>query len=103
MVKHMIDLGRDTCSQPTEAMREAMARAPVGDDVYGDDPTVKQLESEVSALLGAEDACYMPTGTMTNQVAIRSHTDPGDSVLFEQNAHVYLLEGGAIAALSGVL
>lgn len=99
----MIDLRSDTCSQPTDEMREAMARAPVGDDVYGDDPTVKELEDEVSSLIGTEDAVYMPTGTMTNQVAIRSHTEHGDSVIFEQNAHVYLLEGGAIAALSGVL
>jgi threonine aldolase len=99
----MIDLRSDTCSQPTDEMREAMARAPVGDDVYGDDPTVKELESEVSNLLGTEDAVYVPTGTMSNQIAIRSHTEPGDAVLFEQNAHVYLLEAGAVTALSGVL
>ncbi len=99
----MIDLRSDTCSQPTDEMREAMSRAPVGDDVYGDDPTVKELEGEVSSLIGTEDAVYMPTGTMTNQVAIRAHTEHGDAVIFEQNAHVYMLEGGAIAALSGVL
>ena len=80
-----------------------MAQAPVGDDVYGDDPTVRLLEERTAALLGKEDAVYMATGTMTNQVAIRAHTEPGDAVLFEQNAHVYLLEGGAPAALSGVL
>ncbi|WP_278651802.1 threonine aldolase family protein [Pandoraea pnomenusa] len=99
----MIDLRSDTCSQPTHAMRSAMASAIVGDDVYGDDPTVKELEREVAALLGKEDAVYMVTGTMTNQVGIRAHTEPGDAVLFDQNAHVYLLEGGAPAALSGVL
>jgi threonine aldolase len=99
----MIDLRSDTCSQPTDEMREAMARAPVGDDVYGDDPTVKELENEVARIIGTEDAVYMPTGTMTNQVAVRSHTEHGDAVIFEQNAHVYLLEGGAITALSGVL
>ncbi|WP_414447080.1 low specificity L-threonine aldolase [Burkholderia sp. 22PA0099] len=99
----MIDLRSDTCSQPTQAMRQAIANAPVGDDVYGDDPTVKALEREVAELLGKEDAVYMVTGTMTNQVAIRTHTEPGDAVLFDQNAHVYILEGGAPAAFSGVL
>jgi threonine aldolase len=84
-------------------MRQAMADAVVGDDVYGDDPTVKALERETAALLGKEDAVYMPTGTMTNQVAIRAHTEPGDAVFFDWNAHVYILEGGAPAAYSGVL
>jgi threonine aldolase len=99
----MIDLRSDTCSQPTDAMRRVMAEAPVGDDVYGDDPTVRRLEREVAELLGKEDAVYMVTGTMTNQVAIRAHTEPGDAVLFDQNAHVYILEGGAPAAFAGVL
>ncbi|MBB3011285.1 MULTISPECIES: threonine aldolase family protein [Cupriavidus] len=99
----MIDLRSDTCSQPTDAMRQAMATAPVGDDVYSDDPTVKRLEREVAEFLGKEDAVYMVTGTMTNQVAIRAYTEPGDAVLFDQNAHVYILEGGAPAAFSGVL
>ena len=99
----MIDLRSDTCSRPTEAMRRAMAAAEVGDDVYSDDPTVRLLEERTAALLGKEDAVYMLTGTMTNQVAIRAHTEPGDAVLFDQNAHVYLLEGGAPASLSGVL
>src|SRR5471030_1630629 len=103
MEKTMIDLRSDTCSQPTEAMRHAMATAAVGDDVYSDDPTVKRLEREVADLLGKEDAVYMVTGTMTNQVAIRAHTEPGDAVLFDQNAHVYILEGGAPAAYAGVL
>ncbi|MFD0504676.1 threonine aldolase family protein [Streptomyces chiangmaiensis] len=99
----MIDLRSDTCSRPTPAMRHAMAQAEVGDDVYGDDPTVKALEERTAHLLGKEDAVYMPTGTMTNQVGIRVHTEPGDAVLFEQSAHVYLLEGGAPSAYSGVL
>ena len=99
----MIDLRSDTCSQPTPEMRVAMANAPTGDDVYGDDPTVKELEREVAALLGTEDAVYVPSGTMSNQIAVRTHTVPGDSALFDQSAHVYLLEGGGIAALSGVL
>lgn len=80
-----------------------MARAPVGDDVYGADPTVKELEAEVAALLGTEDAVYVPSGTMSNQIAVRTHTQPGEAALFDQNAHVYLLEGGGVAALSGVL
>ncbi len=102
-VTDMIDLRSDTCSRPSTAMRQAMANAVVGDDVYGDDPTVKALEAEVADLLGMDDAVYMPTGTMTNQVGIRSHTEPGDAVLFDQSAHVYILEGGAPAAFSGVL
>jgi threonine aldolase len=98
----MIDLRSDTCS-PTEAMRRAMAEAAVGDDVYSDDSTVRLLEERTAALLGKEDAVYMVTGTMTNQMAIRAHTEPGDGVLFDQNAHLYLLGGGAPASLSGVL
>ena len=99
----MIDLRSDTISQPSDAMRQAMANAVVGDDLYGDDPTVKELEQTVAELLGKDDAIYMPTGTMTNQVALRTHTSLGDAVLFDQISHVYVLEGGAPAALSGVL
>jgi threonine aldolase len=99
----MIDLRSDTCSRPTREMRQAMANAEVGDDVYGDDPTVKNLERRTAGLLGKEDAVYMPSGTMTNQVALRTHTEPGDAVLFDQNAHVYLFEGGAPSAFSGIL
>ncbi len=99
----MIDLRSDTLSQPSDAMRQAMAHAVVGDDLYGDDPTVKALEHHVAEMLGKEDAIYMPTGTMTNQVALRTHTALGDAVLFDQISHVYLLEGGGPAALSGLL
>ena len=99
----MIDLRSDTCSRPTEAMRTAMAHAEVGDDVYGDDPTVKALERATADLLGKEDAVYMTSGTMTNQVGIRCHVEGSDSVLCDQNAHVYLMEGGALTAFSGVL
>src|SRR6202171_4825511 len=102
-VASRIDLRSDTCSQPTDAMREAMARAPVGDDVYGDDPTVKQLEAEVAGVLGVEDAVYVPSGTMSNQIAVRTHTEPGDAVLLDQGAHIYMNEAGAMAALAGVL
>ena len=83
-------------------MREAMARAPVGDDVYGDDPTVRRLEERTAALLGKEDAVYVPTGSMANQVAIRVHAEAGDRVLMDAGAHAVRSEGGGPAALSGV-
>ncbi len=99
----MIDLRSDTCSRPTDEMRKVMAAAPVGDDVYGDDPTVRALEHRTAELLGKEEAVYMPSGTMTNQVALRTHTEAGDEVLMEADAHLYLLESGAPAALSGLM
>ncbi|MGZ8996743.1 MAG: beta-eliminating lyase-related protein, partial [Rhodospirillales bacterium] len=77
----MIDLRSDTVTRPTAAMRAAMAAAPVGDDVYGDDPTVRELERHTAELLGHEAAVYMPSGTMTNQVAFRAHTESGDQIL----------------------
>jgi len=98
-----VDLRSDTVTKPTPAMREAIARAEVGDDVFGDDPTVKELESETASLLGKEAALFTPSGTMANQLAIRSHTEPGDEILVEANAHIYYYEGGAPAALSGVM
>ncbi|NER80402.1 MAG: aminotransferase class I/II-fold pyridoxal phosphate-dependent enzyme [Leptolyngbya sp. SIO1D8] len=99
----MIDLRSDTVTQPTPEMRQAIAQAVVGDDVLGDDPTVKELEATVAALLGKEAAVYMPSGTMTNQVALRVHTEPGDEVILESQAHIYYYEAGAPAALSGVM
>jgi threonine aldolase len=99
----LIDLRSDTVTKPTPPMREAMARAEVGDDVFGDDPTVKELEAETAALLGKEAALFTPSGTMANQVAVRTHTEPGDEILVEANAHVYYYEAGAPAALSGVM
>jgi threonine aldolase len=99
----VIDWRSDTVTKPTPAMREAIARAEVGDDVLGDDPTVKELEFETASLLGKEAALFTPSGTMANQLAIRSHTEPGDEILVEANAHIYYYEGGAPAALSGVM
>jgi threonine aldolase len=99
----MIDLRSDTITQPTPAMREAIANAAVGDDVFGDDPTINALESYVAELLGKEAAVYMPSGTMSNQVALRTHTEPGDEIILESQAHIYYYEGGAPAALSGVM
>ena len=98
----MIDLRSDTVTQPTSKMRRVMLAAPVGDDVLGDDPSVNELETYVAALLGKEAAVYMPSGTMTNQVALRSHTQPGDEIVLEAEAHIYYYEGGGPAALSGV-
>jgi len=99
----MIDLRSDTITQPTSAMRRCMAEAVVGDDVLGDDPTVQQLERQVAELLGKEAALFVPSGSMANQVAIRCHTQPGDELLLDANAHIYFYEAGAPAALSGVL
>lgn len=98
----MIDLRSDTVTLPTPAMREAMAAAPVGDDVYGDDPTVNGLEARTAELLGKEAAVFVPTGTMSNQIGVRAHTEPGDLVLIDQSAHIVRSESGAPAALSGV-
>ncbi len=98
----LVDLRSDTVTRPTEAMRAAMARAEVGDDVFGDDPTVLRLQERVAALLGKEAALYVPSGTMGNQIALRCQARPGDQVVCEAGAHVYHYEGGAPAALSGL-
>lgn len=97
-----VDLRSDTITRPTQAMRKAMAEAEVGDDVLGDDPTVKELERRTAELLGKEAALFVPSGTMANQVAIRCHTQPGDEILLDAYSHIYWYEGGAPAALSGV-
>ena len=99
----MIDLRSDTITQPTEQMRRAMAQAQVGDDVFGEDPTIRALEERTAEILGTEAAVYMPSGTMTNQVALRCWTQSGDEVLLADNAHIFHYEGGAPAAVSGVL
>jgi threonine aldolase len=96
-----IDLRSDTVTKPTPGMLEAMMHAQVGDDVFGEDPTVNQLETTAAALFGMEAAMYCPTGTMSNQVAIKSHTQPGDEVICERQAHIYIYEGGGIAFNSG--
>ena len=83
-------------------MREAMAAADVGDDVYRDDPTVLALERRVADILGKDDAVFVPTGTMSNQVAVRAHCEPGDLLVIDRNGHIVLSEAGAAAALSGV-
>lgn len=98
----MIDLRSDTVTLPDRQMREVMAVAEVGDDVMGEDPTVRLLEQRTAEILGKEAALYMASGTMSNQVAIRCHTTPGDEVMVDADAHSYFYESGAIAALSGV-
>lgn len=101
-MKDYIDLRSDTVTRPTAAMRRAMAAAAVGDDVYGEDPTVNALQERVARMLGKEKALFVPSGTMANQLAIKSHTQPGDEVILEATAHPYNFEGGAGAVLSGV-
>ena len=97
----MIDLRSDTVTQPTEGMREAMAKAKVGDDVLGDDPTVIALQEKMASMLGKEAGLFVPSGTMSNIVAVRTHTSPGDEIVTEINSHVYRYEAGAFAVLSG--
>ena len=97
-----IDLRSDTVTKPTPAMREAMARAEVGDDVFGEDPSVRELEARVASLLGKEAALFVPSGTMSNQLALLLHTRPGDEVIVAESAHTAWDESGAGAALAGV-
>lgn len=98
----MIDLRSDTVTQPSQAMRDAMAAAPVGDDVYGEDPTVNRLQEMAAALLGKPAALFVPTGIMANQLSIKVHTQPGDEVIVDSRAHIVKYEHGAAAALAGV-
>lgn len=98
----VIDLRSDTLTRPDAAMRRAMAEAPVGDDVYGEDPTVRALEERTAALLGKEAALFVPSGTMGNQLAIRCQTEPGDEILLHEAGHIALYERGGYALLSGV-
>src|SRR5213076_649412 len=102
MPDSIIDLRSDTVTRPTPAMRAAMHAAEVGDDVLREDPTVLQLEERVAELLGKEAALYVPTGTMSNQIAVKVHTQPGDEVLCEASCHIYNSEAGGPAVLSGV-
>ena len=101
-VVRVIDLRSDTVTRPSEAMRRAMAEAPVGDDVYGDDPTVLRLQALVAERLGKEASLFFPSGTMANQACLRTHTKPGDVVLASTDCHILKAETGAAAALSGL-
>lgn len=102
-MKLIVDLRSDTVTKPTDAMRAAMATAEVGDDVIETDPTADRLQLMVAELLGKEDALFMPSGSMTNQIAIRLHCDRGDEFLCEADCHVYNYEQAAFAQLSGIV
>ena len=97
----LIDLRSDTVTKPTPGMRQAMAEAPVGDDVFGEDPTIKTLQLKVAELCGKEAALFVPSGTMANQIAIKTHTQPGDEVICDYGCHIFNYEGGGGALLSG--
>ncbi len=103
MDTNMIDLRSDTVTQPTPEMRQAIAQAEVGDDVIDVDPTVEKLQQRVAEILGKEAAIYMPSGSMTNQIAIRIHCKPGDEFICEAGCHIYNYEQAAFAQLSGVV
>jgi threonine aldolase len=99
----MIDLRSDTVTKPTPAMRRAMAEAEVGDDVYGEDPTVNRLQERAAAIFEKEAALFVPTGSMGNQIAIKLHTRPGTEVVIEERGHIFNFEMAAMAAISGTL
>jgi len=98
----IIDLRSDTVTRPSAAMRDAMAQAEVGDDVFGEDPTVNRLQDLVADRLGKEAALFVPSGTMANQICVRVHTAPGDEVILDAGGHSFNYESGATAALGGV-
>ena len=90
----IIDFRSDTVTKPTAGMMEAMMKAKVGDDVFGEDPSINALEAKAAEMFGKEAAIFCPSGTMTNQIAIKCHTRPGDEVICDETAHVYQYEGG---------
>ena len=96
-----IDLRSDTVTKPSPGMLDAMSSAPLGDDVFGEDPSINELENYAATLFGMEKALFCPSGTMTNQIAIKCHTQPGDEVICDELSHVYQYEGGGIAFNSG--
>src|SRR5438876_4553991 len=99
----VIDLRSDTVTRPTPGMRAAMAAAEVGDDVFHEDPSINKLEEHVAALLGKEAALFAPSGTMSNQICVKVHTQPGDEMLCDVNCHIYNNEAGGPAVLSQVM
>jgi len=98
-----IDLRSDTVTKPTDEMREAMARAEVGDDVYGEDPTARRLQERAAEMLGKDAALFVPSGTMGNQIAVRLHTQPGQEVIIEERSHMFNMEMAGMAVISGAL
>lgn len=99
----VIDLRSDTVTRPTPEMRAAMARADVGDDVYGEDPTVNRLQERAAEIFGREAALFVPSGTMGNQICLKVHTRPGQEVIVEERSHIYNYEMSAMAVISGLL
>ncbi|RMG49904.1 MAG: low specificity L-threonine aldolase, partial [Acidobacteria bacterium] len=99
----LIDLRSDTVTRPTPEMRQAMAQADVGDDVYGEDPTVNRLEERAAEIFQREAALFVPSGTMGNQICVKLHTQPGQEVIIEENGHIYNYEMAAMATISGTL
>src|SRR5688572_27150535 len=99
----MIDLRSDTVTKPTDAMRAAMASAEVGDDVYGEDPTVNRLQERAAEIFEKEAALFVPTGSMGNQIAVKLHTQPGQEVVIEERGHIFNYEMGTPAVVSGVM
>jgi threonine aldolase len=103
MSNDLLDFRSDTVTKPTAGMRRAMAEAEVGDDVFGEDPTINRLQARVAELLGKEAAVYVPSGSMSNQIGVRLHCNPGDEFICEAGCHIYNYEQGAFAQLSGVV
>ncbi|MDQ7011344.1 MAG: beta-eliminating lyase-related protein, partial [Mariprofundaceae bacterium] len=98
----IIDLRSDTVTRPTPGMRAAMQAAEVGDDVFNEDPTLNRLQERLARMFGKEAALFVPSGTMSNQICIRAHSQPGDEILCEARCHIYNNEAGGPAVLSGV-
>jgi len=97
-----IDLRSDTVTKPSPAMREAMMKAEVGDDVFGEDPTVNTLQERIAVMFGKEAALFVPSGTMGNEICIKVHTQPGDEIIVDQDSHIFVYETAAPSLLSGV-
>src|SRR3982750_1651536 len=100
---NIVDLRSDTVTKPTPAMRRAMAEAEVGDDVYGEDPTVKRLQERAAEVFGKPAALFVPTGSMGNQIAVKLHTRPGTEVVIEERGHMLNYEMAAMSAIAGTL
>src|SRR6478735_10244236 len=96
-----VDFRSDTQTRPTKEMLEVMFRAKVGDDVFGEDPSINELENFAAEMFGMEASVFCPSGTMTNQIAIKCHTQPGDEIICDVSSHIYQYEGGGIAFNSG--
>tara|TARA_R110002050_G_scaffold109799_4_gene221532 strand:- start:35352 stop:36380 length:1029 start_codon:yes stop_codon:yes gene_type:complete len=101
MISNIIDLRSDTVTRPTQEMKEVMSSAPVGDDVFGEDPTINALEAKAAKMFGMEAALFVPSGTMSNQIAIKVHTKPGEDIICDYFSHIYQYEGGGIGMNSG--